>query len=375
MGNDFTNSIHRNNSLLRRIIASQVEDRLKRPNLILASQHITDLTEFVKALLDYHARRLVSPIAVAAANSGRLQSCQMQLHSATGIFPSVDSEHNTRASPPAMQPPSCVMRRSTSGGLTLTLTWDANLTLERAKGQRLQGGVVQDDLEPAALEFHELFNRHPPDPDYPESVKKEFSLLDNFVQDGGIKDVKDFAYQTRFGVTSTHGFTLEELTNSGKNVMKAVQALSYLKSHKDSAWVTEPGKKGHLQFTDPNQGDYNVLAWANDGYRVRHMSNDLYRWARDTANHPPLVVFGNGVGRVKDEKPSKLSELNGSSSERFDITTGPSVKDSITDVAMVNNVYFFALNEIESMYDESDDESAEEFMDDISNRRKKLDAQ
>ncbi|HBV7161856.1 ABC-three component system protein [Enterobacter mori] len=375
LGNDFTNSIHRNNSLLRRIIASQVEDRLKRPNLILASQHITDLTEFVKALLDYHARRLVSPIAVAAANSGRLQSCQMQLHSATGIFPSVDSEHNTRASPPAMQPPSCVMRRSTSGGLTLTLTWDANLTLERAKGQRLQGGVVQDDLEPAALEFHELFNRHPPDPDYPESVKKEFSLLDNFVQDGGIKDVKDFAYQTRYGVTSTHGFTLEELTNSGKNVMKAVQALSYLKSHKDSAWVTEPGKKGHLQFTDPNQGDYNVLAWTNDGYRVRHMSNDLYRWARDTANHPPLVVFGNGVGRVKDEKPSKLSELNGSSSERFDITTGPSVKDSITDVAMVNNVYFFALNEIESMYDESDDESAEEFMDDISNRRKKLDAQ
>lgn len=86
-------------------------------------------------------------------------------------------------------------------------------------------------------------------------------------------------------------------------------------------------------------------------------------------------MFGNGVGRVKDEKPSKLSELNGSSSERFDITTGPSVKDSITDVAMVNNVYFFALNEIESMYDESDDESAEEFMDDISNRRKKLDAQ
>ena len=51
------------------------------------------------------------------------------------------------------------------------------------------------------------------------------------------------------------------------------------------------------------------------------------------------------------------------------------MKDSITDVAMVNNVYFFALNEIESMYDESDDESAEEFMDDISNRRKKLDAQ
>ncbi len=375
LGNDFTNSIHRNNSQLRRIIASQIEDRLKRPNLIMASQHITDLTEAVKALLDYHARRLVSPIAVATANSGYLQDCQMQLHSATGIFPSVDSEHNTRASPPAMQPPSCVMRRSTSGGLTLTLTWDANLTLERTKGHRLQGGVVQDDLEPAALEFHELFGRYPLDSDYPESIKKEFSLLDNLVQDGGIKDIKDFAYQTRYGVTSMQEFTLAELTNSGKNVMKAVQALSYLKSHQGSTWVTTPGVKGHLQFTDPNQGDYNVLAWANDKYRVRHMSSELYRWARDTANHPSLVVFGNGVGKVKDEKPSKLSALNDSSSERFDITAGPSVKNSITDAAMVNKVYFFALDEIESMYDESDAESAENFMDDISNRRKKLDAQ
>lgn len=299
----------------------------------------------------------------------------MQLHSATGIFPSADSEHNTRSSPPAMQPPSRVMRRSTSGGLTLTLTWDANLTLERAKGHRLQGGVVQDDLAPAALEFHELFDRHPPDTDYPESVKKELALLDTLVQAGGIKDAKDFAYQTRYGVTPAKEFTLEELARSGKYVMKAVQALSYLKSHKDSVWITEPGTKGHLQFTDPSEGDYNVLAWANDEYRVRLMANDLYRWARDTANHPQLVVFANGVGKVKDEKPSELSNTNVSSRERFDITTAPNVKGSITDVAMVNKVYFFALNEIESMYDEADAVSAEDFMDDISTRRKNLDAQ
>lgn len=375
LGNDFTNSIHRNNSQLRRIIASQAEDKRKRPNLVMASQHISELTEVVKSLLDYHARRLISPMAVVAANSGCLQKCQMQLYSATGVFPAADSEHNTRASPPAMQPPSCVMRRSTSGGLTLTLTWDANLTLLRAKGHRLQGGAVMEDLSPAALEFHELFDRYPPDSDYAETVKYEFAQLDNFVQSGGIKDVHSFAYQTKYGVTSEQVFTLEELTNSGKDVMKAVQALSYLKSHKSSAWITEPGIKGHLRFTDPNQGDYNVLAWANDEYRVRYMSNDLYRWARDTANHPQLVVFGNGVGKVKDEIPSKFSELNVSNSERFDITTGPSVKDSITDIAMVNKVYFFALNEIESMYDESDTVPAEDFMDGISTRRKKLDAQ
>lgn len=375
LGNDFTNSIRRNNSQLRRIIASQAEDRFKRPNLIMASQHITELTEVVNALLDYHAQRLTSPIAVAAANSGHLQNCRMQLYSATGIFPSAGGEHNTRSSPPAMQPPSRVMRRSTSGGLTLTLTWDLNITLERAKGHRLQDGEVRDDLGPAALEFHELFNRYPPDADYPESIKTEFARLDSFVQAGGIKDASDFAYQTRYGVTPEKEFSLEELAYSGKYVMKAIQALSYLKTHKDSAWITEPVTKGHLQFTDPNYGDYNVLAWANDDYRVRQMANDLYRWARDTANHPQLVVFANGIGKVKDEKPSELNNSSVSSRERFDITMAPNVKGSITDAATVNKVYFFALNEIESMYDESDAVSAEDFMENISNRRKNLDAQ
>lgn len=375
LGNDFTNSIHSKNSQLRRIIASQHEDRLKRPNLILVSQHIIELTEVVRSLVDYHARRLVSPIAVAAANSGRLLDCQMHLHSATGIFPSADSEHNTRASPPAMQPPSSVMRRSTHGGLTLTMTWDANLTLERARGHRLQGGIIQDDLVPAALEFHELFDRHPPDTDYPESVKKEFAKLNTLVQAGEIKDAKDFAYQTRYGVTTAKELTLEELASSGKYVMRAVQALSCLKSHKDSTWITEPGSKGHLRFTDPYQGDYNVLAWANDEYRVRNMEYDLYHWARDTASHPQLVVFANGIGKVTDKKPNKLNDSSVSNRERFDISTAPTVKGSITDVAMVNKVYLFALNEIESLYDEPDTVSTEDFMNDISIRREKLDAQ
>lgn len=375
LGNDFTNSIHSKNSQLRRIIASQHEDRLKRPNLILVSQHIMELTQVVRSLVDYHARRLASPIAVAAANSGRLLDCQMHLHSATGIFPSVDSAHNTRASPPAMQPPSRVMRRSTNGGLTLTMTWDANLTLERARGHRLQGGIIQDDLMPAALEFHELFGRYPLDADYPESVKKECAHLNTLIQAGELKDAKDFAYQTRYGVTTAKELTLEELASSGKYVMRAVQALSCLKSHKDSVWITEPGSKGHLRFTDPHQGDYNILAWANDEYRVRNMEYDLYQWARDTANHPQLVVFANGIGKVTDKKPNKLNDSSVSSRERFDITTAPTVKGSITDVAMVNKVYLFALNEIESMYDEPDAVSTEDFMDDISTRREKLDAQ
>jgi len=366
LGNDFTNPVLNKNSQLRRIIASQAEDKLKRPNLILASQHITDLQDVVRSLVDYHAQRLTSPIAVATANSQRLQGCKMQLHSATGVFPAADSEHNTRASPPSMQPPSRVMRRSTSGGLTLTLTWDANLTLKRAKGHRLQGGEVKDDLVPAALEFHELFDRHPPDTDCLDAVKKELALLNALVQTDDIKDSQEFAYQTRHGVTSAHEFTLEDLASSGKYVMKAVQALSYLKSHKKAAWITEPGTMGHLQFSDPNEGNYNILAWTNDNYRVRPMANELYRWAREAANHPPLVVFADCSGNIKDGKPSR---------ERFDITNAPSVKGSFTDVEMVNRVHLFALKEIETMYDEADAISAEDFMDEISTRRKKLDAQ
>ena len=155
LGNDFTNSIHNKNSQLRRIIASQSEDPLKRPNLIMASQHIIEVTEVLKSLLDYYAQRLVSPIAVSVANSGRLQNCRMQLYSATGIFPQQISNILLVL---VRQP--CSLRprdaKEHQWRTDLTLTWDANLTLKRAKGHRLQDGEVRDDLVPAALEFHEL---------------------------------------------------------------------------------------------------------------------------------------------------------------------------------------------------------------------------
>jgi hypothetical protein len=366
LGNDLTNSILNANSQLRRIIAGQADDKLRRPNLILASQHVDHLQRFVKSVGDYHAQRRLSLIAIAAANSQRMQACNMQPYSATGVFPAADTGHNTRASPPLMQPPSRVMRRSTSGGLTMTLKWDVNITLERATGHRLLDGVVQEDLVPAALEFHELFKRYPPQADCLEAVKNELESFNTFIQAGSLKDSQEFSYQTRHGVTAGHEFTLEGLASSGKYVMKAVQALSYLKSHENATWITEPGVKGHIQFSDPNEGDYNVLAWANDGYGVRQMGCELHRWAMEAVNHPGLVVFAHCLGRVRDDKPSRA---------RYDITAAPTVKGSFTDVEMVNRVYFFGLDEIELMYDEADAMSAEEFMNEISTRRKKLDAQ
>jgi len=366
LGNDLTNSILNANSQIRRIITSQADDKLKRPNLILASQHIDHLQGVVKSVGDYHAQRRRSPIAIAAANSQLLQSCDMQLYSATGVFPAADTENNTRASPPLMQPPSCVMRRSTHGGLTLTLRWDKTIMLERAKGHRLLDGIVQDDLLPTALEFHELFDRHPPQTDCLEAVKNELESFNTLLQSGSLKDPKEFSYQIRHGVTMGHEFTLEGLVSAGKYIMKAVQALSYIKSHKNAAWITESGVKGHIQFSDSNDGDYNVLAWVNDEYPVRRMGCELHRWARETVNHPGLIVFANCLGRVRDDKPSR---------ERYDITAAPTVKGSFTEVEVVNRVYFFGLDEIELMYDEADSISAEKFMDGISTRRKELDAQ
>ena len=86
-------------------------------------------------------------------------------------------------------------------------------------------------------------------------------------------------------------------------------------------------------------------------------------------------MVDKGIGKVKCEKPSEFNNSRFSSRERFDLTMAPNVDGSITYAATVNKVYIFALNEIVSMYDESDAVSAEEFMENISNRRKNLDAQ
>ncbi|ALN17615.1 ABC-three component system protein [Ectopseudomonas mendocina] len=372
LGDDFVNPASNKNSHLRRLIASQAEDKFKRPNLVLASQNIDDITDVVKSLADYHARRLTSLVAIASANSARINNCKLQLHSATGIFPAIETDLNTRSSPPSMQPPSRVMRRSTSGSITLTLSWDTNITLKRVRGHRLQAGDITCDLMPSAVELHELFDRHPPSNYYIPEVRNQLAILDDLIEQGELKDSQSFAYQTRHGVAPEKAFTLEDLAASGKYVMKAVYALSYLKSHGSAKWITEPGSKGHLQLTTASEGEYNVLAWTNDDYLVRQMTVELYKWARDTANHPNLVVFANAEGRIKDQK---LGEFKNQSEERLDITAAPHQRGSFTDASMVNRVYVFPLDEIHLYCDEDKTMAVEDFMDDIATRRKILDAQ
>ncbi|HIF9238103.1 TPA: ABC-three component system protein [Photobacterium damselae] len=364
LGNDFTNSISNSRSLLRRIIASQAEDKIARRNLVLSSQHINNIDKVLKSVPDYYAQRSRSPIAIAIANSERLHDCNIGLYSATGIFPATDIENNTRGTPPTVQPPSRMIRRSCSGALTLTLNWTTELSLELAKGHRLIGNNVQNDLSPEALEFYEFFERYPPINGYLQCVQKELDLLNELVQNERIIDLKAFAYQTKYGVTQDSSFSLDEMSASGEYVMQAVQALSYVKSHKNAKWIVDSGGDGHIKYSEPAFGEFNVLAWNNHRYPVRQMEADLFRWARKTSTNPSLIVFANAKGRVNDKKPSH---------GRHDITSPLSLRGDITEAEEPSNVYIFDLGEIESYYDDDSSLSVEQFMDDILERRKVLD--
>ncbi|UTV30263.1 ABC-three component system protein [Photobacterium atrarenae] len=364
LGNDFTNPIGNAKSLLRRIMASQAEDRAGRRNLVLASQDIDSIDKVLESVPDYHGQRNQSPIAITIANSGRLHDCNVGLYCATGVFPAIDTEHNTRATPPTVQPPSRVMRRSCNGALTLTINWTTELLLEFAKSHRLIGNDVKDDLSPEALEFHELFDRHPPIDGYLESVRKELELLNVLVQNASLADSKEFTYRTKYGVMQDQSFSLDDMSASGEYVMQAVQALSYIKSHKSTKWIVESGGDGHIEYSDPAFGEFNVLAWTNHRYPVRQMEADLFGWARKAATNPSLIVFADAKGRVNDKKPSH---------GRHDFTSPPPLKGTITEAEEPSNVYIFDLGEIESYYDDDGAPSVEQFMDDILERRKKLD--
>ncbi|MGY5616402.1 ABC-three component system protein [Vibrio cincinnatiensis] len=366
LGNDFTNPISNSKSQLRRLMASQAEDKANRPNLIIASQEIESSVQMMHSVSDYYAQRSKSAVAVVVANSGRLHECKVGIYSATGIFPAMDTEQHTRATPPGFNPPSKVMRRSSRGALMLTVDWSGELFLEVVKGQRIVEGVVKDELPPEALEFNELFGRYPPIDGYLDSVQKELDLLNALIQDSTLIGCSDFTYQTKYGVKQEEPFSIDDMHASGEYVMKAVQALSFVKSHQYADWVLEPQIKGHIQFNDAEHGKFNVMAWANHNYHVRQMEGDLFQWARRDTAHPELVVFAHCKGYVKDKKPSHA---------RNDYTSTPSVRGAITEAQEPRNVYIFNLGEIESLYDDDQAQSVESFMEEILDRRRQLDAE
>lgn len=366
LGNDFTNPISNARSQLRRIMASQKEDSSKRPNLVLASISVTSLEKVLTSVSDHYGQRIHSTIATAIANSNRVGVCPTELYSATGIFPAIDVGFATRPTPATVNPSGRVMRRSTSGALTFTFDWTADLTLAAVKAHRLVAGAVTDDMQPMSLEFHELFDRYPPFPGYLPAVKAELDLLNTLVQGAGLPDYSGFTYRTWFGVKAGEDFPLEALCASGECVMRTVQALSYLNVPPASQWVCSPDLQGHIRHDDPVHGEVNLMAWSNRNYPVRQMEGDLFDWARQPIVHPSLIVFAQGRGNVADKKPGD---------GRYDYTSPPAPKGSITEPAIARNVYMFSLGDIESVYDDPSAPSPNQFMEDIFVRKGKLDAQ
>ncbi|GAC1039553.1 hypothetical protein thsps117_43110 [Pseudomonas sp. No.117] len=366
LGNDFTNPISNARSQLRRIMASQREDSSQRPNFVLASISVTSLEKVLTSVSDHYGQRRHSTIATVMANSNLIEACPTELYSATGIFPAIDLEFATRPTPATVNPPGRVMRRSTSGALTFTIDWTADLTLTAVKAHRLVEGTVTDDMQPMSLEFHELFDRYPPFPNYLPAVRTELDLLNSLVQSTGLPDCKGFTYRTWFGVKAGEDFPLEMLCASGECVMRTVQALSYLNVPPASQWGCSPDLLGHIRHDDPVHGEVNLMAWSNRNYHVRQMEGDLFDWARQPTVHPSLIVFAQGRGNVTDKKPS---------AGRYDYTSSPALKGSITEPAIIRNVYMFSLGDIESVYDDPLAPTPVQFMEDIFIRKEKLDAQ
>lgn len=258
------------------------------------------------------------------------------------------------------------MRRSTSGALTFTLDWNTDLTLAAVKAHRLVAGAVTDDMQPMSLEFHELFDRYPPFPGYLPAVKTELDLLNSLVQGAGLPDYSKFTYRTWLGVKEGEDFSLEALCASGECVMRTVQALSYLNVPPASQWIYSPDLQGHIRHEDPVHGEVHLMAWSNRDYPVRQMEGDLFDWARQPIVHPSLIVFAHGRGTVADKKPGD---------GRYDYTSPPATKGSITEPAMARSVYMFSLGDIESVYDDPLAPSPDQFMEGVFVRKGKLDAQ
>lgn len=365
LGGDFTNPITNSRSQLRRLIASSSEDVSKRPNLVLASLDVNAANDVLRAAADYNAQRATSIIGIAMANSGRLQKCESNLCSATGIFPALAVEPLVRASPEGPGPVGRVMRRSGCGALMFCLDWTDDPTLKLVKAQRLVNQEIVDELSPESLEFHELFDRYPPVAGYLPSVLQERNSLNNLIQSGALSDSRGFSYRAYYGIRVNESFTPEVLSASGKSIMRSIDALSFLNVPALSQWSLNPSRDGHVRYDDPLAGEVHIMAWSCSDYAVRDMEGKLFEWARQPSAHPSLIVFADGRGTIRQPKPSH---------GRYDITSPPQKRGSITDAVVPRSAYLFDLRSIEDQYAVGADLSPEEFMESIMARRNEIDA-
>lgn len=365
LGNDFILPVTHHRAQIRRMIVSQSEDKKKRRNLVVSSQHTESIEHLLDSISDYNTQRYRSPVAVVMANSGYVGNCEIKLYSATGIFPSKDSEQLTKSTPPGVTPKSRVLRRCGEGAIALTINWEHTVEIGATCGLRKSNSNITEELHPVAVEFDELFGRYPPVNGYLPFAQNALNTLKTLIQNECLSDIDSFTYRTLYGVKIGESFSIEDLTAHGEGVMRVIHALSYIGSHTASSWAVRPGTEGHITYADPKFGPYNVLAWANEKYLSRDIEGSLYEWSMQATSHPSLLVFARGLGTI-DEK--KLVN------KRHNFKEHPVEERTFTEAQPPRGVYIFSLSDIESKYADPTVTSAIDFMDEIFVRRSILDA-
>lgn len=366
LGNDFILPITHPRAHIRRMIVSQSEDKKNRRNLVIHSQHLKSIERIIEPLSAYYAQRYRSKVAVVIANSDTFSDCKAKLYSATGIFPSSDSAYKTRCTPITFQPESRVLRRRGNGAITATINWNDCIKIGAIWNFHKFGEDVIEDLPPVALEFDELFNRHPPLHGYVQFAQEELNQLQKLVQSQDITDIQKFTYSARHGVKGGESFTIDDLTSNGESLMQVVHALSYIASNSASSWLVNSDTEGHIAYADPLHGHSNILGLANEKVMVRDIESSLYEWSMQLTAPPNLVVFAQCRGTVKEKRLVN---------NRHNFKEHPIEERTFTEAQTPRGIYIFSLSDIESEYVDSESSSADQFMGDISLRRKHLDAE
>lgn len=150
--------------------------------------------------------------------------------------------------------------------------------------------------------------------------------------------------------------------------MDTVHALCYLKSQSNTHWRYEKYCSGQLTYVANSGYTANVLGWTNYTCSVRSMEADIVDWAKQPGEHPELIVFWKGKGRIPDVgiKPSERG--------RFNIAYAADEENNITYPTLARKAFVFGMDEVESCYTELDSsKSPSSLMKDVIARKEKLD--
>lgn len=372
LGDDFINVVQDPKSQLRRIFLSQKEDRLLRPNLLIAVQHRSAADgKITQAVSDYYTLRSNSKVAMLLVNSDVMSDQDQVWKGLTGIFPAVDGTDVT-CNASLMSPPGQVTRRTGAGALLMTLNWgelDAVLRVVSPQPYRCISSKIEEDLSAEDLEFSKLFERYPATSSMDCSVATEMSALLDLIDGKRFFRSDEFTWSTMHGVKPKITPSINAINVNGDCVMDAVHALCYLKSDSNTCWRSSSYGSGQMDYSVSPHKKINIMAWWNNQYSVREMEAELLDWSKQAGEHPDLLVFAKGKGRVTGQGFKVLER------GRLDISVAHDQVKSITEPGLPRSAYVFALDEVESTYyDSKAVKPASELMKEILIRKVEFDA-